>query len=184
MTDILGALVFFADSMFVGLRYFVPLLLLVYLILSGRRKDLPPVYLAAAVRLLQFSGLLFILTIAANTFRAWSSENEAERELMISIATGPNWHQVFFPLISYALLPFLFLWKRARHSIWSLAFVVACWYGLEMLSTYLSNLHNQGAFMKPKTDVQELLSKCLLFAGVYILFLLVQRKKPEAHKAS
>jgi hypothetical protein len=85
--EFIHALAYLSDSIFVGLKIFIPVIFLsgIFKIHFGKLKFYSLV--TAANFLLLIGGILFLLTIISNTLHAWYSENEFEREMIISMTT-------------------------------------------------------------------------------------------------
>lgn len=110
--------------------------------------------------------MLFILTMISNIFLAWSSGNEAERDMMIAFTTGPHWYQFFFPVLNYAILP-LVLWVRTlRTSPYPVIVIVFVWFTTYFLTDYLVSLEQKNMGFKNEFDYQQYLIK----TGVFLIF--------------
>jgi molybdopterin-containing oxidoreductase family membrane subunit len=138
--DILGVTGFLADSIFVGLKIFVPVLLVLQVFNLGfRNLNFRTLALSLNILLL-ISGILFLLTIGVNACFAWFSGNEFEKEIIISVATGPTWFQFMIPFFIYGVVPH-FLWiPKFRRTIYSTGIIVVMWFAAYFITAWLSHV--------------------------------------------
>ncbi|HLG34101.1 MAG TPA: hypothetical protein VI757_04415, partial [Bacteroidia bacterium] len=137
---IIHAAGYLADSIFIGLKFIVPVvfLLIIFKVKSGKANFVSLV-LAANILLLA-AGILFLVTIIANTWLAWNSGNEFERDFIISIATGPNWYQIMIPVFVYGILPQAMWFAKLRRTIFSSLILIILWFASYFMVAYLSHV--------------------------------------------
>lgn len=112
-------MIYFSDSLFIGLKVMIPVLF-VLVVFNIRIKKFDTVTaIQTSNMLMLLGGILFLLAMAVNIFTAWYSENEFEREMIITILTGPNWYQVVIPILTFGILPQLLWIKKLRETIYS-----------------------------------------------------------------
>lgn len=162
---ILQTIGYLADSIFIGLKFIVPVifLLVIFKVKSGKVNFVSLVL--AANLLLLIGGILFLLTIISNTLHAWFSENEFEREMIISMITGPNWFQIVIPVFTYGLLPQTMWIGKLRSTIYSSFIIVMLWFGSYFLVDYLS--HGSININFPSSEYSK---KAVLFIALLTVF--------------
>jgi len=168
------ALVYVSDSIFIGLKVVVPLFFIAWIINLFLKKIELKLFVSSLQWLMICAGILFLLAISSNTFLAWYSGNEDEKEMIISFATGPHWYQFFTPLFNYAILPII-LWLRfMRRNIYALFVIVLLWY----VTTYVVEAVNHArGFNAMEPDIGESINKMIVFLVAFIFIFLIVRYK-------
>ncbi len=168
-TDITRTIVFFVDSLFIGLKFAVPVLFIIHLLSrKSNHRDLQ-ICIRSANQLMILGGFLFIFTISANVMRAVSSDNEAERDMMIAFATGAHWYQFFFPIINYAILPLALWFRESRKTITVAMAIVSVWIITPFIIDYLMSLEGQNAVFSNKIDYHDYFLKLLVFSVTFTI---------------
>jgi hypothetical protein len=173
LPDVLHAMVFLSDSIFTGLKIFVPVLFALQLFRSHRLSVNFDSAIIASNTLILSSGFFFLCSIISNTTMAWTSGNESERNLIISFVTGPHWYQFIIPVFNYGILPNFMWFKKFRKSI-ALSFSIVSWW---LLSSYvISSLDKNNSkthiYLSEKFPFEEYAWKLAIFL---VLFLIVYR---------
>ena len=123
----------------------------------------------------------FTVIIAANTFQAWYSDNEAERDFLVSVATGPNWFQLFVPFFNYSILPLLLWFRKPRRSSYASFIIVFIWILSYIWVDFLTHQKMGAHVFRNEYDWQEYASKGVVFAVTFMLgwlfFFVRSRKK-------
>lgn len=136
--SLIRLMIYFSDSLFIGLKVMIPILfVLVVIKINFKKFDINGV-IKTANMLLLLAATLFLLPMAVNIFTAWYSENEFEREMIITILTGPNWYQVVIPILTYGILPQLLWIKKLRSTIYSSFNIIILSFIGTLLVNYLS----------------------------------------------
>lgn len=167
--------VLLADSIFAGLKIAVPLFFIINVLAYEKWKSTIDVGVKSIVRLMILGGLLFIYTIVSNVFVAWSSGNEAERDMMIAFATGPHWHQFYFPLVNYAIMPMMLWFRTSRSAIYLAISIVLVWYVTGFYSDWILNQEQSALGFKNKFDYQGYFIRIGLFLILFLIFFGVEK---------
>jgi len=170
--EFIHALAFLADSIFVGLKFFVPVIFILIIFKINFGKLNFDSLVTAANFLLLIGGMLFLITIICNTLYAWNSGNEFERDFIISTATGPNWFQIGIPFLVYGLLPQLMWIGKLRKTIYSSFVIVVLWFGSYFLVDYLSH-----GTVHMNFPVAEYYQKALLFLGLIVVLYFINIRR-------
>lgn len=181
LSYVMHSLAFIADSLFVGLKFAIPILFLLNILRIRINKNTFASLTKAANSLLLMGGILFFLTIAINLFVAWQSENEFELQAFISIATGAHWFQFMIPIFSFAFLPNILWIKRLRKSINASFLLVICWYLSKFMVDYLTlaeEINPSHHSSLGKIPMTEYFEKSIVFAILFtVTFMIVNRKQ-------
>jgi hypothetical protein len=153
-----------ADSIFIGLKIFVPLIFLLWLFKFSFRKLNFEVLVLSLNLLLLVAGILFLLTIGINTCLAWFSGNEFERQIIISIATGPTWFQFMLPIFVYGILTQAMWIAKFRQTVFSSVIIVIAWFSSYFITAWLSLVKIRFDFLTAEYGVK---------AGVFTALLAV-----------
>jgi hypothetical protein len=175
------AIVYLADGIFQGYKWFMPLMVVFYF-LRDRISIVSAVDLLKVMNRTLLAGMfLFLFSMISHVLLAWYSDNVAERELILSFATGPHWYQFYHPIFSFGLLPMLMLVRSFRSNVLISVVIVLVWILSQELVIYLTNLNSPFAAMKPRFDKLELASKLCLFLAIFVfMYMLDLRRKPAA----
>ena len=162
---------FLSDSIFLGLKFLVPLIFFLFIFkVSIRQFNLSCLTIAINSCLL-IGGTLFLSTIIINMGKAWYSGNESERDFLISMITGPHWFQLVIPIFNYALLPNLMWFKNLRKSIFVSFALVICWYTSFFVMNYLTNkseIHSIHASQN-EFPIVEYAAKTVIFLSLLLI---------------
>ncbi|MBK5285794.1 MAG: hypothetical protein JJE25_10365 [Bacteroidia bacterium] len=172
--EFIHALAYFSDSIFVGLKIFVPVIFLLHILKIHFGKVKFDSIVSTVNLLLLFGGILFLVTIISNTWRTWNSENDFEREMIVSIVTGPQWFQVIIPVFSYGLLPHVMWIRKFRNSIYSSFIIVIFWILKYFFIAYLSNITAHLKF-----SINEYWEKAVLFMVILAAFYFIQSRRSK-----
>ena len=167
--------VLLADSIFAGLKIAVPLFFIIYVFAYEKWKSSIDVVVKSLVRLMILGGLLFVYTIVSNVFIAWSSGNEAERDMMLAFATGSHWHQFYFPLVNYAILPIVLWFRTPRSAIYIAISIVLVWYATGLYSDWIMNQEQTALGFRNKFDYQGYFTRIGLFLFLFFIFFGVEK---------
>lgn len=179
ISEFISILVFVTDSFFIGLKVLVPVLfILVTINLQNKWKQLP-VMIKIANKMLLFSGVLFLCTMIFTAGRAWLSDNEAERDIILSFINGPHWYQFFMPIFNYALLPMLLWFKFLRKGINTAFNIVMLWFITYFLVDYINHRDPSMSGFRNETDVMEYVYKAIVFLMAFMVFYFIESRKSK-----
>ena len=107
------------------------------------------------------------------------SEDDFERNFIISLATGPNWFQFFLPIFNLGFLPNLMWFKNLRRTIYT-SFVIVTWWHLSFyLIRYLTIRKMSHPSHDSHTDflTAEYFEKGFIFSVLLLIIYLILNRK-------
>ena len=175
-SKITRSIIYVDDSVYLGLMTLIPILFVLMLI-KGKQKLV--VYAEVSMQLARIACLVFFAIVIANISFARFNNNEAERDFIISFINGPHWYQVVLPFFNYGILPLL-LFIPALKRNFNVAFVIALFWiiSIQWLN-YQANVFNYRPGFEQNIQWSEFGAKISLFAGIYLLALMLFLNKKE-----
>jgi len=173
-------LVFVSDSIFLGLRFLIPLIFLLTLFKQRLQQHLLKTTIATANTLLLIGGIFFMVVLSQNTFRMLYHGDENDRTFLIHMITGPNWYQFFFPVLNFGILPVLLLIRKFRRTIHLCLAWFACWC-ISYFTSYVL-LHQGGNIPATHSTgkgflLNANLEKGILFTVLFLALYLINSKR-------
>lgn len=183
VSNILHFIAFLSDGIFIGLKFTVPIVLLLKVLnVDFKKPDLTN--LIISLNLLLLSGaVLFLIILILNTGLTLYSGNEDDRSFIFSLITGPHWFQFSIPVLIYGLLPNILWMKKFQYSIYSSGVIILIWFVSYFLVDFLT--HNN-TFSKNLLSIDNLFldseysRKFLVFIALtFIIYSIIIKRRKE-----
>ncbi len=182
ISEVSHGLISYSDSIFFGLKIWIPIVFVLYLWKSISAHLLMPIWIKSSNFLLLLAGTLFMMSILLNVFFAWLTQNEDERNMMLHYVTGSNWYQIFIPVFIYGILPGILWINYLRNSIYASFNIVLVWVLAEIWLDSISKAKSPDFLYDLEKNWYEYMLKAILFS-VSFLIVFVFNKYQSRHKS-
>ncbi len=166
---LLGLFSYLSDSIFLGAKILVPLMLIVKILKPGLKSPDQKILTTTINTLILTGGILFLGAISINLLATLRTGSSDEFNFMLSMVTGSQWYKFMIPFICFGILPNVFWIKKMRVSFYIALYMVILWYAAFFLLDYLSG-SERGFAMSMESEsgirIKEYAGKFLLFVAL------------------